>query len=358
MNDPSVARARSGNYYLAVIAFPTGAANQLSATGCTNAVSRSTDKGANFALQGYSAQCPNTGAGICFPDQEHIAADIMTAGNDQIYSVWRNFTPSGTAATCRAIGSGFVTASISCSQDNGVNWTAPAAIPGAGDLPRVAVGRDGAIYIVSISGNNVLLNRFSSCATGLTAAAGFPVTVATLSGAVACPIAGLDRCNDGNTLSSPTVAPDPDGAARIFVSFAERDGSGGERIVTRESTNGGLNFGAATTVSGLGSARRFMPWSCVTRGRPWIGWYDRTAANSPGAGNDLTEYFVGAGRGVPVNLSRRPNPQCASGWPSAPRSQNDIKSCSVQPQLAILPSRGRRRQRHALRFQCGRLPCR
>jgi hypothetical protein len=72
-------------------------------------------------------------------------------------------------------------------------------IVGGGDFPRVAVGLDGAAYVVSLSGNSVLLNRFSSCASGLTAAADFPVTVATLTGAVACPVPWLDRCNDGNT---------------------------------------------------------------------------------------------------------------------------------------------------------------
>jgi hypothetical protein len=314
-DDPSVARAISGDFYLAVIAFPTGMPGQLGVSGCTNAVSRSTNQGKNFSLQGFSAQCPLTGAGLCFPDQEHLAADAATAGNDQLYTVWRNITPSGPAATCRAIASGFVTTSISCSQDNGVNWTARRAIAGAGDFPRVAVASDGTVYVVTVSGNSVLLNRFSSCATGLTAATGFPVTVATLSGGgVTCPMPGLDRCNDGNTLSSPTVATDPGSAAHIFVTFAENDGSGGERIVTRESTNSGASFGAPVTLSGGTSARRFMPWSCVARGRVWASWYDRGAAKAAGASNDLTEYFLGTTKGPPQNLSNNPDPQCASGW--------------------------------------------
>jgi hypothetical protein len=336
LNDPSLARGASSNFYLDVIAFPTGTAAQLNVTGCTNAVSRSTNNGASFGLQGYSAQCPQTGMGICFPDQEHIAADSVnqTGGNDQVYAVWRNFTPAAPVATCGNIGSGFVTASITCSQNNGTTWTAAAAVPGAGDLPRVAVGRDGAVYVVTLSGNSVLLNRFTSCANGLTAEAGFPVTVATLSGQVTCPVSGLDRCNDGNTLSSPTVAPDPDNAARIFVSFAENNGASGERIVTLESTDRGVTFPSRTTVSGSLSARRFMPWSCSTRGRAWVGWYDRSAATAAGANNDLTDYFVGAAGRTAQNLSNNPDPQCASGWPCAPRSTNDSESCSVQPQLA------------------------
>ena len=334
LNDPSLARAASGNFYLAVIAFPNGTPAHLNATGCTNAVSRSTDNGANFGLRGYSARCPQTGAGVCFPDQEHIAADAVnpSGGNDQIYAVWRNFTPAGAVANCGGIGSGFVTSSITCSQDNGTNWTATAAIAGAGDFPRVAVGRDGAVYVVTLNGNNVLLHRFTSCANGLTQEAGFPVTVATLTGGVTCPVSGLDRCNDGNTLSSPTVAPDPANANHLFVSFAERDGSTGERIVVRESHNRGASFQPAINVSGGPSARRFLPWVCSTGGSAWVGWYDRRAATA--GSNDLTDYFVGTTRGFSWNLSNNPDPQCASGWPCAPRSTNDSEACSAQPQAA------------------------
>ncbi len=87
LNDPSLARGVSGNFYLAVIATPTGQTTQLGVDGCTNAVSRSTDNGATFTLQGYSAQCPRTGTGICFPDQEHLVGDVNTSGADQLYAV-------------------------------------------------------------------------------------------------------------------------------------------------------------------------------------------------------------------------------------------------------------------------------
>jgi hypothetical protein len=291
LNDPSLARAASGNFYLGVIAVPTGTAPELNVTGCTNAVSRSTDNGANFLLQGYSAQCPLTGAGVCFPDQEHIAADAVNTaagGNDQLYAVWRNFTPAVSVADCRAIGGGSQTALISCSQDNGATWTAAAAIPGAGDFSRVAVGPAGDVYVVRLSGNAVQLNRFTSCVNGFTPEVGFPVTVATLSGGVACPVPGLDPCNDGKTLSSPTAASDPDDPNHVFVSFAENNFASGERIVVVESTDRGLTFPIRRIVSNTLSARRFMPWSCSTHGRAWVGWYDRSAATTPGATNDLT----------------------------------------------------------------------
>jgi hypothetical protein len=273
LNDPTLARGSSGNFYLGVIAIASGTSSQLGVSGCTNAVSRSTDNGANFTLRGYSTTCPSTGA-VCFPDQEHIAADSVNAasGNDQVYAVWRSFTPSGTVASCTGIGSGFVTASISCSQDNGAHWSARAAIPGAGDFPRVAVGRDGNVYVVTVNGNAIQVNRFSSCAGGLTAAPGFPVTVdSSTTTLVPCPVSGLDRCNDGNTLSSPTVAPDPNNDTHIFVAFAMTDTAGGESITVAESTDRAQTFPNLRSVNTTTSVRRFMPWSCSTHGRSWVG---------------------------------------------------------------------------------------
>jgi hypothetical protein len=332
LNDPSVTRAQSTNFYLGGIAFPSGAPSQLNVTGCTNAVSRSTDNGANFALQGYSAICPLTGAGLCFPDQPQIAADAVNAagGNDQLYAAWRNFTPTASVANCGGIGGGVLTLMISCSQDNGANWMAPQVIPG--DVPRIAVGRDGSVYVVSISGHPPLvqLNRFTSCANGLLPASG-TVTAATLTDPVfTCPVPGLDRCHAG--LANPTVAPDPDDANHLFVSFAESDGAGGELIVAVESMDGGITFSGPRGVSGGVSARRFLPWSCSTHGRAWLGWYDRRAATA--GANDLTDYFVGSTSGTTFNLSNNPDPQCASGWPCAPSSPDDSQYCSNQPQLA------------------------
>ncbi len=334
LNDPTLARGSSGNSYLGVIATANGTPAQLNVSGCTNAVSRSTDNGANFTLRGYSARCPSTGVEVCFPDQEHIAADSVnpSSGNDQLYAVWRNFTPAGTVANCNSIGSGFVTTSISCSQDSGANWTARAAISGAGDFPRVAVGRDGNVYVVRVNGNAIVVNRFGSCASGLTAAPGFPVTVDSLTIAlVPCPVSGLDRCNDGNTLSSPTVAPDPGNAAHVFVAFAMNDTEGGETITVAESNDRAATFPNLRSVNSTTSVRRFMPWSCSTHGRAWVGWYDRTAATAPQARNDLTDYFVGSAtgfvRGFTYNLTNNPDAQCNSGWPCGERDASSATAC-------------------------------
>jgi hypothetical protein len=78
----------------------------------------------------------------------------------------------------------------------------------------------------------------------LTAEAGFPVTVATANSnpvgssrdPVSCPVPGIDRCNDGNTLSSPTVATDPTDPNHLFVTFSEFVTANAEEIVAVEST--------------------------------------------------------------------------------------------------------------------------
>lgn len=86
-----------------------------------------------------------------------------------------------------------------------------------------------------------------------------------------------------------------------------------------------------------------MPWICTLDGAAIVTWYDRSAAapaTPAAATNDLTNYmlartFVGGIPGVfsTINLSVNPDPQCASGWPVAPRNKNDATSCT-NPQTA------------------------
>ena len=339
--DPSLAHGQSGNFYYAFIGFPNGTAAANNVTGCSTGVSVSTDNGQTFNFRSHATLCPNAGAGICFPDQEHIAADRTNAANnqDQVYSVWRNFVPAGAPpAACSQINTGFPTASIVCSQDNGTNWTAP-AFAGAGDFPRVTVGSDGFVYVFLRSGNNFTVNKFSSCSAGLAQQVGFPVTIANGAN-VTCPVAGLDRCNSGNTLSSLTGAVDDTDPNHVFAAFATNTAAGNENIIVSDSTDGGATWPRQVVVNSNVNARRFMPWMCAANGRAHVTWYDRRAATN--ANNDLTDFFLGrafvsAGNliaGTESNLSNNPDAQCASGWPCAPRSVNDSESCSIQPQNA------------------------
>jgi len=336
--DPSLAVGASSNFYLGWIGFPNGTPAANNVTGCSNSLARSTDNGQNFTFRGHMIVCPNTGS-VCFPDQEHIAADRVNqaSGNDQIYNVWRNFTPSGTATSCGSIGSGFVTPRIVCSTNGGTSFGAPTNV-GTGDFPRVTVGRDGFVYVVYISGSSVVLNKFSSCASGLSQQTGFPVTVGSFT-APPCPIPGLDRCNDGNTLASPTVAVDDGNANHVYVAWATSSGSGNENIIVADSTNGGGSFPRNVRVSGSATARRYMPWVCATGGAAHVGWYDRRSATS--AANDRTRYWGGTAAvassglvaGWEYDMSGADDAECST-WPCRPRASGDSESCSVQPQLA------------------------
>ena len=389
--DPSLGVGASGAFYYGFIGFPNGTAAANNVTGCSTGIAVSTNNGQTFTFRNHATLCPN-GAAACFPDQEHITADRANAAannGDQVYSVWRSFVPvtPGPNVQCNGIGTGFVTPSLVCSADGGTNWTAPLAL-GAGDFPRVAAGRDGAVYVAYRSGANLMIDKFSSCANGLNRQTGFPIVAATVNDVV-CPVPGLDRCNNGNTLSSQTVATDETNAQHVFVAFANSNGASDD-VMVRESTDGGRTFPRAVQLNTNSNGHRFMPWVCAQGGTAFVSWYDRRRAGQvvsidsacearcveqrdlcledavdlpkPGrpfcfsryrtchsrcerrATNDLTQYFWASARpsgGVLIasnetNLSgnNAADPQCASGWQCAPRAVNDSESCSVQPQAA------------------------
>jgi len=329
--DPSLADAQSGNFYMAGL----GCFDANPSVRCIP-FARSTNTGQTFSFLTNSVNCPATGVNACSPDQEHIAADRVNAavGGDQIYVTWRNFNSTGQDP------------GIVCSQDNGANWTAPIVVESPGLVPRISVGQDGFVYVIyraSFPNGNIRLHKFSSCSAGLTPQLGFPVTVAAVTD-VTCPVPGLDRCNlGGNILSSHTVAVDDTNANHVYAAYAVNTAAGNENVVVRDSTDGGQTWlaGRVVTINGAATGRRFMPWVTTNGGEAFVAWYDRRAATP--AANDLTEYFGGRARldtlgnltaGPEFKISQVVDPQCAAGWPSAPRSTNDSESCSVQPQLA------------------------
>jgi hypothetical protein len=238
--DPSLAVGQTGAMYYAWIGGATGLTN--------DGLSRSTNNGHTFPFQASMVACP--GVSSCsVPDQEHIAADRINAGasGDRLYNVWRNF-PTGAAA---------FSIRIVCSSNSGAAWGAQQVI-GAGDLPRVSVGGDGFVYAAWASGGSMMLNKYSNCDAGLAVQPGFPVTVAAFTNVV-CPVAGLDRCNGFNILSSPTVAADDLDANHIYYAFATSTAVGNEDVMVFDSTNGGLNFTRNVRVNAAVAGRRFMP---------------------------------------------------------------------------------------------------
>ena len=356
-NDPSVTWAPSGGprgtFYAANIASPS--------TGFWF----STDGGNNFTQGAPMYTCGQNGDPACaaaFPDQEHIAADRfnVAVGGDQIYDVWRHLDGNW---------------GIVCSADSGANWSANGQFF-AGDLPKVSVGQDGFVYVAFHPSNDddILVHKFSSCENGLAAQAGFPTTVVSDPGGVACPIPGVDRCNRRNSLASPTVAVDDLDPNHIYVAYAANTnpGPGGwfqacnnqnlcnELIVAQDSTDGGLTWSPGdpnrtVVVSSSITARRYMPWACAAGGEMFVSWYDRRAALPGGttvSNNSLTDFFMGSAyRNVVGNLTRgterqlnevdTTDAQCEAGfatgsaasWPSAVDRVGDSESCSLQPQL-------------------------
>jgi hypothetical protein len=333
--DPSLSIGQSGAVYYSWIGFPTNEPGRFPPpNGATNTVSVSTDRGHTFRFAGNAVVCPSTTPVACsVPDQPHIAADrfnLSFAGQDRVYLVWRNFSSVS------------LTAKIVCSNDGGVTWPEQASVDIAGDFPRVAVGPDGSVYVTYVSGGNIMLRKFSACDAGLTPQPS--IVVSTFAG-VPCPMPGLDRCNNGNVLSSPTVSVDPLNANHVYIAWATSTVTGNEDVRVAESNDGGSTFPRSARVNSAVTARRFMPWMCATDGKALVGWYDRRASTA--ANNDLTAYFAGMVTSAPaalqvsadVNVSGNSDPQCASGWPCPPRSAADATSCSVQPQLAGVCSR-------------------
>ena len=271
--DPSLAWGRSGNFYYAFIGFPDGTAGANNFQGCAISMTRSTDNGQTFTFTEHAARCAFTGAGMCFTDQEHIAADRWNAaaGGDQVYNVWRNFTPSGTPpANCTGIGGGFVAPLLTCSQDSSVNWTGGVSA-GNGDFPRVTAGRDGFVYVTTWNGANLEINKFSSCAAGLAQQAGWPRVVANVA-AFDCNLPGHDRC-DQNPASN-TVSVDELNPNNVFVAYAETTAAGtNDNVTVHASTDGGATWSGGALANAPVPGRRYMPWLCTIGGEAHVTWY-------------------------------------------------------------------------------------
>ena len=358
--DPSVARGPSGRFYLSYLGNERHGAGDCddATTDCRHTVSvafsEPAERGAGFDFASHVAVCDAAAppAERFGTDQPHIAVGQDPSGlnGEAVYVVWRRHLPTDatTPGTCNNLGAAEWETVLSCSVDGGQHWSASTRIDETGRHPRLGVGQDGKVYVVTVNhshGGTIRLTRTSRCSAGLTIDEDFlpdGVEVDNFDG-VDCPVPGLDRCNNGNTLSSPTVSPDPLNAQTVFVSFATHTANGNENVIVRASEDGGLTF----PVSGIANdtnvtGRRYMPWSCAVPNGVYVGWYDRAAATA--ADNDLTRYHAAflhyesardtLRRFDMADLSRGvSDPQCAL-WPRAPRDIGDSENCSRQPQLA------------------------
>lgn len=329
--DPSIARGASDAYYVSLLGTPSG--------GCSASVLKSAPGNpATFNFVGNGAFCPGTGNPQCFPDQEHIAADPnpSSAGTDQIYMVWRYFTPKF-GGNCPTANVNFPTPFLSCSSDGGVTWTSGTPVAG-GDRPRVTVGGDGSVWVVFRSHEWIVISKYSSCESGLVPQAGFPKNVQKIFDPE-CPVPGLDRC-EGDMMSSATVATDQTDPNHVYIAFATNYNRslGNDEIHVVDTTDGFATWpsnGREVIVNGPAVGRRYMPWSCTIGSTVHVGWYDRRAASSTAI--DLTAYFRGSASvengslvaGGEINLSGVSDPQCAIGFPCGERDLKDNEMCTT-----------------------------
>jgi hypothetical protein len=363
-SDLSVVRGPSGRFYVSFLGrehFPAVDRDTVSI-----AVSEAQDHGQNFSFLKHAARCEDDD--VFTTDQPHLAVDprVRPGQNDQIYVGWRANQPKpGEIVDCNgAAGKVEFHTMLSCSADGGQTWTRK-EVDNYGMYPRVTVGPDGMVYVISetdrgrrkrvdpITGleeevdATMWLSKFSSCESGLELQTGFPAKVTDFVGVARLP--GLDRNDNGNILPSPTVAVTS--ARNVFVAYAEETADGNDDIIVLGSTEGGEDgtWSLRTTANGADvPARRFMPWLCAAPpDQLFVSWYDRRDATA--TANDLTKYFVSFVETVDTNndtvpdqlraleasLSAEPDPQCIH-WPFATRNRWDAERCSAsrQPLLA------------------------
>ena len=348
IRDPTVTRGGNNRFYYAAL------------VGSNVNVGVSDNGGQDFSLVGPNAhkckkgavsttppcppvaQCfPNKKAKSCKSDQPHIAADPRGSGpadKDQLYIVWRETDSFG------GLRGDVETQMIQCSADGGTNWKKPVAV-GRGMFARVFVdGTNGSVYVVfadqRTGTGKIFLQKFSTCSDGLVPSySESPGRFVTQFNNVPCPIPGLDRCNDGNILASPTVTAD---GPNVFVTYADNTGPDNEAIRVAVSEDGGATFPSSkrqTMSPQNGSGRRFMPWSCASGGQVFVGWFDRSTATA--SMPDLTTYHLRS-LYMPHLVNGSPPPQLSndldlsggvedrqcSMWPRSPRNSADSTSCN------------------------------
>jgi len=191
--------------------------------------------------------------------------------------------------------------------------------------------------------SNVRIFPFAPCANNPNLMPGASQFVAVVGDDSMCPIAGRDRCNDGNTLQSWMVAVDDTDPNHVYAAYALPSGANNTAILvqdfTKSSPTGALaSAGGPVRIDPGTTTQRFMPWVCSTGGAAFVSWYDRGAAIGAPR-NDLSDYLLGSvlGRGGSlsagpiVNLSGNPDPQCKSGFPCGSRGDANAMACMVAP---------------------------
>jgi hypothetical protein len=326
LGDPSVAVGASGQFYYSWL-------TDTEKNGNWDGISVSDSAAQSFQFLNWPVSCTTN----CYkPDQPQLAVDqwhTSATGKDRVYLLWRHFTTADASHPPIPM--------MTCSSDGGHTWMAqPLSIwDSSGDFPRPTVAPDGSLFVVFIVGQAIKVSKYSPCDGGLSLQPGFPMTVAPFQ-SVSCPIPGLDRCNDGNAISSPTVAVDGLDKDHIYIAWATSTTSGkNDDVMVIDSIDGGNTFRQAIRINAAVPGRRFMPWIVTDGSTAYVNWYDRRSAIPKS--NDLTRYYgavITANETGPVasneqDISGVDDMECANLWPKPPRSQLDATTCNL-PQLA------------------------
>jgi hypothetical protein len=115
---------------------------------------------------------------------------------------------------------------------------------------------------------------------------------------------GLDRCNDGNILSSPTVTVDDTNANHVYAAWANNTAANNENTLVADSTDGGVNWRAAVTINTNVTTRRFMPWACASGGSAFVTWSFPTTTSSRSQRPRTRSATCGRPRPVPLGTRR------------------------------------------------------
>jgi hypothetical protein len=278
--DPAVGTGASGNLYLAGLS--------ILPSGCFATVAvDTTQTGKTFNFQGNAVSCPSSSN--CLPDQPQMAVDRKnsTPGGDQLYIAFRNLSQP----QCTTVHPSNETPTITCSVDSGKTWQNQ-TVAGSGDLPRIAVGPDGFVYVTTVDGSNLQINKFSSCANGLQAQPHFPLVISSSFSGVNCPMDGQssgNRCNSSlEAGSQPAVSLEY--PSDVFVAYALSTSDTNDNVFVQHSHDGGLTWSDRVQANTNVNARRFYPAICTSGGIVNVSWYDRRAATP--SDDSLTNYFL------------------------------------------------------------------
>lgn len=224
---------------------------------------------------------------------------LTTDGTNLFVGFDRFSTPTG----------GISTVMLSRSTDQGVHWSAPVTVSGAGEgyvwPSSVSVGPDGSVYVgyhsepSGTATGQVLVARYSNDLSQV-----YSKTAAFAPGAaarrVSYPGESFPATPNGGSIgvAGPTVLADPARPGNVYV-FSINDPSGGgagdaANLVFAHSTDYGQHWTTSTLESGPNNSLQLLPRAAINRqGDLVVTWYDtRNGGTSSTSSNSLLDVYA------------------------------------------------------------------